>query len=125
MSREFTNLGVANLRFGTQTLFVLVAISAIITVASRWLVSTGVSWEVAILMICLTVGSFVGITVTGKNHQSTLAGAILGAILATVVYPGLLVLYLSISFLLGGAIWGLAACVLALVAAAMACYERE
>ena len=108
-----------------QTLFVWVAISAIITVVSRWLVSTGVSWEVAILMICLTVGSFVGITVSAKNHQSTLAGAILGAILATVVYPGLLVLYLSISFLLGGAIWGLAACVLALVAAAMACYERE
>ena len=124
VSQGLTQLGIIKSRFGVRTLFGLVTTSAIITVVAQWIVSLGISWEIVVLIVCLAVGSFMGITVTAKSRQSTLAGAIVGATISTVIYPGLLVLYLSISFLLGGAIWGFGACMFALLAAATSCYER-
>lgn len=84
--------------FSLRTLLSLSAGMAFVGLVVHWFISMGSGeFHVArhILLIApWAIGSFAGIWAASRRSMSTLFGAIVGGVIGTFVFPGLLVIYL-------------------------------
>ena len=65
---------------------------------AQWLISIGLEARlVAMAVLPTTIGSCAGMAIAGKRKKSTLAGTILGGVLASLICPIVSAIYLWIS----------------------------
>ena len=97
MSPDFQNVGVVHkpCRFRLRLLFALTTVLACVAFIAQWLISVGMHpAAVGMLAIPLTASALAGIAFTVRRNKSTLMGAIIGGVTATMVCPGSYILFL-------------------------------
>jgi hypothetical protein len=89
------------LLFSLRTLLAVVAGCSFVAFAAQWLLALGAGPRTPIIIVPWALGSFAGIYFSARSNRSTLLGAICGGALATMIFPGTLVMYLYLNGLNG------------------------
>jgi hypothetical protein len=115
-------------RFGLRGLLSLMTGLAFVAIVANWLLSqrgdSDPAWLVVLLVVPWTLGSIGGIATAIRFKHSTVAGSMLGGVMASIICPGSIIMYLDLtqpnSINILSALWivlGLAACGSGLLAA--------